>query len=57
MDKQNKGLEAEETKSGEQAEQAEQPEDQFDKIKETTEKIWGSTRQAFNTATFKANQY
>ena len=54
MDEQNKELEAEETKSGEQAGQQE---DQLDKFKETTEKIWDSTRQAFNTATFKANQY
>lgn len=35
----------------------ERQEDQLEKFKETTEKIWGSTRQAFNTATFKANQY
>jgi uncharacterized membrane protein len=28
-----------------------------DRFKETTEKIWGSTRSAWNTATFKANQY
>lgn len=31
--------------------------DQYERLKETTEKIWDSTRQAFNTATFKANQY
>jgi hypothetical protein len=54
MDEQNKGLEAEEAKSGEETEQQD---DQLEKFKETTEKIWGSTRQAFNTATFKANQY
>ena len=35
----------------------ERQEDQLEKLKGTTEKIWGSTRQAFNTATFKANQY
>lgn len=28
-----------------------------DRLKETTEKIWGSTRNAWTTATFKANQY
>jgi len=32
-------------------------EDQVEKLKETTEKIWGSTKHAWNTATFKANQY
>ena len=32
-------------------------EDQFDRIKEKTEKIWGSTVHAFSTATFRANQY
>lgn len=37
-------------------EQSEQHEEQH-KLKETTEKIWGSTRHAFNAATFKANQY
>ena len=35
----------------------ERQEDQLEKFKETTEKLWGSTRQAFNTATFKAQQY
>jgi hypothetical protein len=54
MDEQNKGLDAEEAKSGEETEQQD---DQLEKFKETTEKIWGSTRQAFNTATFKANPY
>lgn len=54
MDKQNKELEAEETTS---SEETGQHEDQLDRFKETTEKIWDSTRQAFNTATFKANQY
>jgi hypothetical protein len=34
-----------------------QPEEEHDRLKETTEKIWGSTRHAWNTATFKANQY
>jgi len=41
----------------ESAEPKERQEDQLEKLKETTEKFWGSTRQAFNTATFKANQY
>lgn len=31
--------------------------EQHDRFKETTEKIWGSTKQAWNSATFKANQY
>jgi hypothetical protein len=31
--------------------------DQVEKLKETTEKIWGSTKHAWSTATFKANQY
>lgn len=35
----------------------ERHEDQLEKFKGTTEKIWGSTRHAFSTATFKANQY
>ena len=30
---------------------------QHDRFKETTEKIWDSTRHAWSTATFKANQY
>jgi hypothetical protein len=54
MDKQNEELQPKATEPGEETERQE---DQFDKFKETTEKIWGSTRQAFNTATFKANQY
>ncbi|MGK2905773.1 MAG: hypothetical protein ACSLFH_05420 [Desulfuromonadales bacterium] len=33
-----------------------QPE-QHDRFKETTEKIWGSTKHVWSTATFKANQY
>ena len=32
-------------------------EDQLEKIKETTEKLWGSTVNDFTTATFRANQY
>ncbi|MCK4536421.1 MAG: hypothetical protein KAT93_05370 [Desulfuromonadales bacterium] len=31
--------------------------EEHDRLKETTEKIWGSTKSAWNTATFKANQY
>ena len=34
-----------------------QPEEEHVRLKETTEKIWGSTRHAWHTATFKANQY
>ncbi len=37
--------------------QPEPQEDQVEKLKETSEKIWGSTKHAWNTATFKANQY
>jgi DNA repair ATPase RecN len=54
MDEQDKGQKIPEAES---TEPAERQEDQLEKIKETTEKLWGSTRQAFNTATFKANQY
>jgi len=54
MDEQDKELK---TPEAESAEPAERQEDQLEKIKETTEKLWGSTRQAFNAATFKANQY
>jgi hypothetical protein len=54
MDKQDKKLK-EETPDTE--EQPVQQEDQLERLKETTEKIWGSTRHAFSTATFKANQY
>jgi hypothetical protein len=32
-------------------------EDQSDSLKETTEKLWGSTKSAWNTAAFKAAQY
>ena len=35
----------------------EQSMEQHDRFKETTEKIWGSTKQAWNSAAFKANQY
>jgi len=35
----------------------EQPVEQHDRFKDTTEKIWGSTKQAWNSAAFKANQY
>lgn len=34
-----------------------QPPEQHARLKETTEKIWGSTKQAWSTATFKANRY
>lgn len=55
MKDQEKELKTPENETGKEAE--ERQEDQLEKFKETTEKIWGSTRQAFNTATFKANQY
>ncbi len=54
MDDQVKEPKASETEA---VEPTERHEDQLEKLKGTTEKIWGSTRQAFNTATFKANQY
>jgi len=41
----------------EQGTYEENQEEQHDRLKETTEKIWGSTRHAWSTATFKANQY
>ena len=31
--------------------------EQHDRLKDTTEKIWDSTKQAWTTATFKASQY
>lgn len=34
-----------------------QPPEQHDRLKETTEKIWGGTKHVWSTATFKANQY
>ncbi len=34
-----------------------QPTEQHDRFKETTDKIWGSTKHAWNSAAFKANQY
>lgn len=41
-----------------EAEEQQEPKvDQVEKLKETTEKIWGSTKHAWTTATFKANQY
>jgi hypothetical protein len=35
----------------------EHPLEQHDRFRETTDKIWGSTKHAWSTATFKANQY
>lgn len=35
----------------------EQQPEQHDRLKETTEKIWGSTKHVWSAATFKANQY
>lgn len=54
MDEQEKELKEQ---PPETEEQQEPKVDQVDKLKETTEKIWGSTRHAWTTATFKANQY
>ncbi|MDT8444428.1 MAG: hypothetical protein RQ722_09055 [Desulfuromonadales bacterium] len=31
--------------------------EQHDRLKETTEKIWGGTKHVWSTASFKANQY
>ncbi len=54
-------MEENEKKLQEQApdteERSEPQEDQLDRLKEKTEKIWGSTVHAFSTATFRANQY
>lgn len=36
---------------------AEKSPEHLDRFKETTDKIWDSTRHAWSTATFKANQY
>ena len=36
---------------------AEQAEDQFDKIKDSAEKLWGNTVSAWSTAAFRATQY
>ena len=55
MTDQEKELKTPENETGKEAE--ERHEDQLEKFKETTEKLWGSTRQAFTTATFKATQY
>ena len=63
MDEQKKDLQEQMPDSEEQ--QSPSPEEasdvqdseQHDRFKETTEKIWGSTRHAWSTATFKANQY
>ncbi|MGK2944046.1 MAG: hypothetical protein ACSLFC_04825 [Desulfuromonadales bacterium] len=35
----------------------EQQPEQYDRLKETTEKIWGGTKHVWSAATFKANQY
>ncbi len=35
----------------------ERPLEQHDRFRETTDKIWGSTKHAWSAATFKANQY
>jgi DNA repair exonuclease SbcCD ATPase subunit len=41
----------------EEAQAEPQGDDQFEKLKETSEKIWGSTVHAFSTASFRASQY
>ncbi len=48
--------EQEQTTQG-QAPPQETPEEHQDRLKETTEKIWGSTKHAWSTAAFKASQY
>jgi hypothetical protein len=54
-------VEQEQTEQAEFTEQSEtasgEPQEEHDRLKETTEKIWDSTKSAWNTATFKANQY
>jgi DNA repair ATPase RecN len=54
MTKEDKDLQDQEAVTGEQTEPQE---DQHEKFKATTEKLWGSTKQAWNSAAFKANQY
>jgi len=54
MDDQKKKLEEQ---APDTVQQPEPQEDQTETLKETTEKIWGSTKHAWSTATFKANQY
>ena len=54
MTDQEKEVKTPENETGNEAE--ERHEDQRDKFKDTTEKLWGSTRQAFSTATFKATR-
>ncbi|MBE0574900.1 MAG: hypothetical protein IH613_03290 [Desulfuromonadales bacterium] len=43
----------------EESHEEQQPEqhEQHDRLKETTEKIWGGTKHVWSAATFKANQY
>jgi hypothetical protein len=54
MAEHNKDLNEQETGT---REETPSHEDQREKFKETTEKIWGSTKQAWNSAAFKASQY
>lgn len=54
MDEQNKDLNAPDVET---EEPSEPHQDHVEKLKETTEKLWGSTRHALSSATFKANQY
>ena len=59
MDEQEKDLKEQDLKerAPDTEEQPHPQVDQVEKLKETTEKIWGSTKSAWSTATFKANQY
>lgn len=60
MEEQEKKVEVESPVADEQHEQEteeEIQEEQHDRLKETTEKLWGSTKSAWNTAAFKAAQY
>ena len=56
MDEQEKDLQ-EKAPDTEEQEQEQPQTDQVEKLKETSEKIWGSTKHAWSTAAFKAVQY
>lgn len=61
LEEQQASTDAEETVQEEKESPAEVEEalqeEQPDTLKETTEKLWGSTKSAWNTAAFKAAQY
>lgn len=58
MNEQDKDLKDQATETTEETDQVNEiQEEEHDRLKETTDKIWGSTRNAWTTATFKANQY